>query len=83
MTFLAGLWLAAKKVPAWLWGALGIVLAIGWAWLRGKSAGRASERQKANEEAQEHRQEADEIRQEVEGLSPTELDQRGEPWVRR
>ena len=71
-----------KKVPAWLWGALGIVLAIGWAFLRGKSAGRAGERQKANEEAQERKAETDKIEREIEGLPDDELEKRGRPWVR-
>lgn len=82
MTFLLTALAWLKKVPAWAYGALGIALAIGWAFLRGKSAGRAGERQKANEEAQERKAETDKIEREIEGLSDDELEKRGKKWVR-
>lgn len=71
-----------KKAPAWAYAALGVVLAIGWAFLRGKSQGRSSANQKANDEAMERREKTDKIEREIEGLPDDELEKRGRPWVR-
>lgn len=76
------LWSWLKAVPGWLYGFAGALLALGAAYLRGRASGRASERQKGNEQALDHRRSADEIEREVEGLSDDDLEKRGRPWLR-
>lgn len=83
MTWLGTLGALARLIPTWIWGALAALGGLLLAYLRGRSQGAARERAKQQEQALEKRQTADKIEREVEGLSPSELDERGSPWVRR
>ena len=69
-------------MPGWAYAALGAVLVVGLAFLRGLSQGAAGERRKGTEETLERKQETEEIEREVEGLPDDELDKKGCPWVR-
>ena len=82
MSALAALWALARRAPAWLWGAAGALAALLLAYARGRAGGRAAERTRANEAAFERKAEVERIARELEGVSETELDQRGGPWVR-
>jgi hypothetical protein len=83
MSWLGTLWSLARSLPTWIWGALAAVGGLLLAYLRGRGEGAARERAKQQERALQNRQTADRIEREVEGLSPSELDERGSPWVRR
>lgn len=81
MTFLLSAWSFLRRAPAWLWAALGAVLAIGWAFLRGRASGRASERQKAEETRQENIETRKDVEDEVRGSDPRRNRDRLRGWV--
>lgn len=81
MTFFLSAWAFLKKAPLWLYGALGAVLAIGWAFLRGRASGRASERQKAQERTIEQAQERKDVEDEIQGNDPGRNRDRLRGWV--
>jgi hypothetical protein len=83
MSWLGTLRSLARSVPTWLWGALAALGSLLLAYLTGRGEGAARERAQQQEQALENRQSVDRIEREVEGLSPSELDERGAPWVRR
>lgn len=81
MTFLLTALAWLKKVPGWAYGALGIALAIGWAFLRGKSAGRAVARQKEQERTLGQAQDRKEIEDEIRGTDPKRNRDELREWV--
>jgi len=83
MSWLAMLWSLARGAPTWLLGALGALAAAAFAYLRGRSAGKAAERQRSTEAVLERKAEAERLEREIERLPADELERRGGPWVRR
>lgn len=81
MTWLLTAWGFAKKVPAWLWGALGVALALLLAYWRGKGEGRASERQKAEKRRVENMETRDEVEDELRKDDPAGRRDRLRGWV--
>lgn len=76
-------WTRLRKAPAWLWGALGVLAAIAWAYLSGRSRGAEKAAQQQQAETLERYKERDDVEEDLARLPADERRDRLKKWTLR